>query len=77
MGKRFTAGCPFLCRVLNPIDLLRRAKQASSSSLWYTVQDAKPAGPVIGDRQKSILDLMDKATSMGGEAEVRIVVKAK
>lgn len=42
-----------------------------------TEQDAKPAEPFLGERQKSILDLMDKATSMGGEAEVRIVVKAK
>lgn len=33
--------------------------------------------PAIDGRRKDILDLMDRAESMGGEAEVRIVVRAK
>lgn len=38
---------------------------------------AAPAEPARGTRQLELLDLMDKAKSLGGEAEVRIVVRAK
>ncbi len=33
--------------------------------------------PALDGRQRDILDLMEKARSMGGEAEVRIIVKSK
>ncbi len=39
--------------------------------------DAAPAIPARGARQLELLELMDKAKSLGGEAEVRIVVRAK
>lgn len=41
------------------------------------VGDARVSETVLDGRQRDILDLMAKARSMGGEAEVRIVVKAK
>lgn len=40
-------------------------------------KDGAPAESARGPRQLELLELMDKAKSLGGEAEVRIVVKAQ
>ena len=40
-------------------------------------KEAEPAGPAPDDGRRDVLDLMDRARALGGEAEVRIVVRAK
>jgi hypothetical protein len=40
-------------------------------------QNAESPEPVPDGRHRDVLDLMDRARALGGEAEVRIVVRAK
>jgi DNA-binding transcriptional ArsR family regulator len=39
------------------------------------VKESEPSSPAIDDRRRNVLELMDRARALGGEAEVRIVVK--
>jgi len=74
------AGIMTVVRAGRRMKIVLTGAHMNAARMPEAVTVAEGAGapePALDERQREMLDLMAKARSMGGEAEVRIVVKAK